>query len=61
MKKKFLYIIMPALLVSTACRKQLDQQPQASLDASVGYTTKAGVEAGVIGVYDGIQSTGYIT
>ncbi|MBD1391887.1 RagB/SusD family nutrient uptake outer membrane protein [Mucilaginibacter glaciei] len=61
MKKKFLYIILPALLVSTACRKELNQQPQASLDASVGYTTKAGVEAGVIGIYDGVQSTGYMS
>jgi hypothetical protein len=61
MKKKFLYIILPALLVSTACRKQLDQQPQASLDASIGYTTKSGVEAGVVGVYDGLQQSGYMS
>jgi hypothetical protein len=52
---------LPALLFSTACRKQLNQQPQASLDATTGYTTRQGVEAGIIGVYDGIQRSGYMS
>ena len=61
MKKKTLYIILPALLFVTACRKQLNQQPQASLDATTGYTTRQGVEAGILGVYDGIQRSGYMS
>lgn len=61
MKKKILYIIMPAVLMASACRKDLNQQPQASLDASTGYTTRQGVEAGITGVYDGIQQTGYMS
>ena len=61
MKKKFLYIILPALLIVTACNKSLNQQPQASLDASIGYNTKQGIEAGIVGVYDGLQQTGYMS
>ncbi|QQL49089.1 RagB/SusD family nutrient uptake outer membrane protein [Mucilaginibacter ginkgonis] len=61
MKKKFLYIMLPALLSVTACKKTLDQQPQASLDASTAFTTRQGVEAGIVGVYDGVQSTGYMS
>lgn len=52
---------MPALLLSTSCKKTLDQQPQSSLDATTAYTTKKGIEAGLIGVYDGMQQTGYMT
>ncbi|MET1057714.1 MAG: RagB/SusD family nutrient uptake outer membrane protein [Pedobacter sp.] len=59
--KKLIYIILPALLLSTSCKKTLDQQPQASLDATTAYTTRQGVEAGISGVYDGIQQTGYMT
>jgi hypothetical protein len=59
--KKLLYIILPALLIGTSCKKTLDQQPQTALDASTAYTTRQGVEAGIIGVYDGLQQTGYMT
>jgi len=59
--KKLLYIILPALLLGTSCKKTLDQQPQTSLDASTGYTTRQGIEAGISGVYDGLQQTGYMT
>jgi hypothetical protein len=59
--KKLLYIILPAVLSVTACKKTLDQQPQGSIDASIAYTTRQGVEAGVIGAYDGIQQTGYMS
>ncbi|MCX2480322.1 RagB/SusD family nutrient uptake outer membrane protein [Pedobacter sp. MC2016-15] len=59
--KKLLYIILPALLIGTSCKKTLDQQPQTALDASTAYTTRQGVEAGIIGVYDGFQQTGYMT
>jgi len=59
--KKLLYIILPAVLIGTSCKKTLDQQPQASLDATTAYTTRQGIEAGVSGVYDGLQQTGYMT
>lgn len=59
--KKLIYIILPALLLGTSCKKTLDQQPQASLDASTGYTTRQGIEAGISGVYDGLQQSGYMT
>ncbi|MDB5021177.1 MAG: outer membrane protein nutrient binding [Pedobacter sp.] len=59
--KKLLYIILPALLSVTACKKALDQQPQGSVDASTAYTTRQGVEAGIIGTYDGLQQTGYMS
>jgi hypothetical protein len=61
MKKKLLYIILPAMLSVTACKKTLDQEPQFALDASTGYTTKQGIQAGLLGVYDGFQQTGYMT
>jgi hypothetical protein len=59
--KKLLYIILPAVLSVTACKKTLDQQPQGSVDASTAYTTRQGVEAGIIGAYDGLQQTGYMS
>jgi hypothetical protein len=59
--KKLLYIILPALLIMSSCKKTLDQQPQSSLDATTAYTTKQGIEAGLLGVYDGMQQTGYMT
>lgn len=59
--KKLLYIILPAVLIGTSCKKTLDQQPQASLDATTAYTTRQGVEAGLSGAYDGLQQTGYMT
>jgi hypothetical protein len=61
MKKKILYIILPALLTVSACRKQLITQPQSSLDAATAFTTRQGIQAGLIGVYDGIQQTGYMS
>lgn len=62
MKKKFIYTsFLLALLLVSACKKTLDQQPQTSLDATTGYTTRQGVEAGIIGTYDGLQQTGYMS
>lgn len=58
---KLFYIIMPALILLGSCKKTLDQEPQSSLDATTAYTTKQGIEAGLIGVYDGIQQTGYMS
>jgi hypothetical protein len=59
--KKLLYIILPAVLSVTACKKTLDQQPQGSIDASIAYTSRQGLEAGIVGAYDGIQQTGYMS
>lgn len=58
---KLYYIILPALILLGSCKKTLDQEPQSSLDATTAYTTKQGIEAGLIGVYDGIQQTGYMS
>ncbi len=62
MKKKFIYTTsLLALLALFSCKKTLDQQPQSSLDATTGYTTRQGIEAGIIGTYDGLQQTGYMS
>lgn len=62
MKKKFIYITsLLAILSMYSCKKTLDQQPQSSLDATTGYTTRQGLEAGIIGTYDGLQQTGYMS
>ena len=42
-----------------SCKKVLDQKPQASLDASTAFSTRQAIEAGIIGVYDGLQSGNY--
>jgi len=59
--KKLLYLLLPAILFGTSCKKTLNQQPQAALDAGTAFTTRQGIEAGIIGVYDGLQQTGYMT
>ncbi|SDZ88031.1 RagB/SusD family nutrient uptake outer membrane protein [Pedobacter hartonius] len=59
--KKLLYLLLPVLLFGTSCKKTLDQQPQAALDAGTAFTTRQGIEAGIIGAYDGLQQTGYMT
>lgn len=59
--KKLFYIILPALVLLSSCKKTLDEKPQSSLDAATAYTTKQGIEAGLVGVYDGIQQTGYMS
>jgi hypothetical protein len=61
MKKKILYIILPALLTVSACRKQLNTLPQSSLDAATAFNTRQGIATGLTGVYDGIQQTGYMS
>lgn len=43
----------------SACKKVLDQQPQASLDAATAFNNRQSVEAGIIGVYDALQSASY--
>lgn len=59
MKKISLYIFMGALVLLSSCKKILNQQPQASLDANTAFLTRSAVEAGIIGVYDALQSSTY--
>jgi len=61
MQKKFIYILLLVMLVGHSCQKSLDQQAQAGLDGKTAYTTKAGIEAGLLGVYDGLQQNGYFS
>jgi starch-binding outer membrane protein, SusD/RagB family len=54
-KLKFLLLsICTISLIS--CTKVLDQQPQASLNPETAFSTRTGVEAGLLGIYDGFQS-----
>jgi hypothetical protein len=58
---KFLMIPIAALgLLMTSCKKQLeDQQPQASLDATRGFSSASSIISGLYGVYSGFQSASY--
>lgn len=56
---KFPIIFALVLLSGSACNKILEQEPQGSLDANTAYTTRQGVEAGLIGIYDALQSGNY--
>ena len=46
-------------IAGTSCEKILDQEPASSLDASTAFTTRQGVEAGVLGIYSALQSGNY--
>jgi starch-binding outer membrane protein, SusD/RagB family len=59
MNKIKYFLIIAGVLAITSCKKLLEQEPQASLDATTAFTTKAGVEAGLLGIYDGIQNADY--
>ena len=54
MKKTSILILMIVLISS--CTKILEQEPQSQLDPSTAFSTKAGVEAGLFGIYDGLQA-----
>lgn len=58
---KFLIIpIAAAGLLMSSCKKQLeDQQPQASLDATRGFSSASSITSGLFGVYSGLQSASY--
>ena len=57
--KSTLMIILLGLLV-TSCEKALDEQkPQASLDAGTAFVDGPSVNAGINGVYSGLQSGNY--
>jgi len=57
--KKVIYTLLIVSVTGTSCEKILDQEPQAALDASTAFTTRQGVEAGVLGIYSTLQSANY--
>jgi hypothetical protein len=60
--KKMLNIklsLLTAVIVFSSCEKIIDQQPQTALSAETAYTTRQGVEAGLLGCYNALQSTSY--
>lgn len=60
--KKMLYKILlfsTSVFMLTACEKVIDQKPEASLDAATAYNTRQGVEAGLLGCYNALQSSSY--
>lgn len=61
MKKIVLQIIAAstAVLSLGSCEKILDQKPETSLDANTAYSTRQGIEAGLLGCYNALQSTSY--
>ncbi len=57
---KFIIAFFAVGIFATSCKKQLeDQKPQASLDANGAFTSAASVNAGLLGVYSGLQSASY--
>ncbi|MFM7454660.1 MAG: RagB/SusD family nutrient uptake outer membrane protein, partial [Cyanobium sp.] len=54
-KLKFLLLAVGMVSI-VSCSKVLDQQPQASLSPETAFSTRTGVEAGLLGIYDGFQS-----
>ena len=59
MKKSIKFLFLINILWLSSCTKILDQKPQESLDAADAYTTRTGIEAGISGVYDGVQGGDY--
>lgn len=47
-------------LAAGACDKGVDVQPQNSVVSDTGFTTKEDAAAGLLGAYDGVQSTDYL-
>ncbi|TWI85791.1 SusD-like starch-binding protein associating with outer membrane [Lacibacter cauensis] len=56
---KYYSILLLALFSFSSCNKILDQQPQSQIDPADAFSTRAGVEAGLIGIYDGLQAQDY--
>lgn len=56
---KYYIILLLTLISFTSCKKILDQQPQTQIDPTEAFSTRAGVEAGIIGIYDGLQAQDY--
>lgn len=57
---KYFKIVALGLLLSTSACEVLDVEPQASLPAETAFTTRIGVEAGLIGAYSSLQSGSYM-
>lgn len=60
--KKMLYKILlfsTSIFMLTACEKVVDLAPETSLDATTAYNNRQGVEAGLLGCYNALQSTSY--
>jgi hypothetical protein len=57
--KKIIYTLLILSVAGTSCKKILEQDPASSLDASTAFTTRQGVEAGVLGIYSTLQSGNY--
>jgi starch-binding outer membrane protein, SusD/RagB family len=56
MKQNLSLLIISSLALLASCTKVLEQDPQESLDAADAFSTRAGVEAGLTGIYDGLQA-----
>jgi hypothetical protein len=61
MKKMLNKILLfsTSIFMLTACEKVIDLAPETSLDANTAYTNRQGVEAGLLGCYNALQSTSY--
>lgn len=59
MKNIFKLLVAGGMLTAASCTKVLNQQPQASLDPATAFSTRTGVEAGILGIYDGFQNGDY--
>lgn len=57
--KKFVLYTTLATTLFCSCEKIIEQEPQASLDATTAFNNRQSVEAGIIGVYDAFQSASY--
>ena len=60
--KKMLNIklsLLTAVIFLSSCEKIINQQPQTALSAETAYTTRQGIEAGLLGCYNALQSTSY--
>jgi hypothetical protein len=58
MKKIFLLFLLGAGL-GIGCNKILVQSPESSLNAATAFTTASAIDAGIVGIYSGMQSPGY--
>lgn len=61
MTKRFFQIgaMMTLLLTGLSCEKNIEIEPDSSLDASAGFKTKQDVEAAIMGCYNNLQSANY--
>jgi hypothetical protein len=59
MNKLKILLLTAGVVSIVSCTKVLDQQPQSSLSPETAFATRTGVEAGILGIYDGFQSGDY--